>query len=95
MQRPAVYGSAPADTEYESIRIETGISDDDFIEVISGLEEGDMVIIEQNQASNSGFGMMGMGMPGMGGMPPGGGMPGGGMSGGGANRGGMGGGMPR
>ncbi len=90
MQSPAVYGSAPADTEYESKRIETGISDDDFIEVISGLEEGDMVIIEQNQASYSGFGMMGMGMPGMGGMPSGGGMPGAG-----GNRGGMGGGMPR
>ena len=98
---PAVYGNAPSDTEYEIRKVETGISDDDFIEIISGLEEGDMVIIEQNQTQSSGFGMMGgmpggmggMGMPGgMGGMSGGmGGMPAGnrqngGMSGGAGNR---------
>lgn len=89
-----VYGTAPGDTEYETVKVETGASDDDYIEIVSGLEEGDIVIIEQNQASTSSamYGMMAMG----GGMPDG-GMPGGGMGGGmpqgagnrGGNRGGM------
>jgi HlyD family secretion protein len=74
-----------ADTEYETVKVETGISDDSFIEIISGLEEGDIIIIDRNQSSTAtGFGM---GMTGMGGMPMGGmpgGMPSGGM--GGANR---------
>lgn len=76
MQRSAIYGSAPADTEYEIVKVETGISDDEYVEIISGLEEGDIVIIEQNQVSSASmFGMMGMGgMPGgMGGMSPAGG----------------------
>lgn len=97
IQAPVIYGSVPADTEVESVRIETGISDDDFIEVVSGLEEGDIVIIEQNQASSfTGFGMPGMngmsgGMPGGMGGAPGGNMGGSRMPSGG----GMGGGMPR
>ncbi len=107
IQSPAVYGSAPGDSEYETVKVQTGISDDDFIEIISGLEEGDIVIIDQNQASSGlGFGMMGMGgmSGGMGaGMPTGmGGMPAGGMgasrdtaSGGFSRNTGTGGGMPR
>lgn len=100
IQRPAgsfggasMYGTAPGDTEYDTVKVETGVSDDDYIEIVSGLEEGDVVIIEENQASGFRFGMMGMG-----GMPGGmGGMSGGNMGG---NRGGntggnrQGGGMP-
>lgn len=70
-----------------------GINNDSYIEVVSGLEEGEIVVLpplttsssNQGTANQSGFrmggGMMGGGMPG-GGMP-GGGMPGGGMMGGG------------
>ncbi len=88
IQAPAIYGSAPGDTEYEVVRVETGASDDDFIEIISGLEEGDIVIVEQNQASGMSSMMKMMSMGGMGAGAPAGGMAG-------ANRGAMGGGMPR
>lgn len=85
MGSASAYGTAPGGTEYETIKVETGISDDDYIEIVSGLSEGDMVIIEAQQANTGFFGMMGMGMPGaMGGMSAG------NM---GANRGGMGGNM--
>jgi len=69
-----------------------GINNDSYIEVVSGLKEGDIVVLpplttsssDQRTSGQSGFGMgggmMGGGMPG-GGMP--GGMPGGGMPGGG------------
>ena len=71
--------------------VETGISDSSYIEVISGLQEGDSVAYLQVSSSGDGAMMMG-GMPsGMsGGMPGGGGgMPsgGGGMPGGGGPRG--------
>ncbi|MBR3994641.1 MAG: HlyD family efflux transporter periplasmic adaptor subunit [Clostridia bacterium] len=83
MQMPAVYGTAPAETEYETVRVTVGISDDDFVEIVSGLSEGDIVIVEQNRnTSSSAMGMMGMGgMPSGGMMGMGGGMPSGGMSG--------------
>ena len=74
----------PKTAEYTEVTVETGISDDDYIEILSGLEEGDLVIVESATGSQNVFGMMGMG--GMGG-----GMPMGGMSGG--APGGMGGGM--
>lgn len=90
IQMPAVYGTAPAETEYETVRVTVGISDDDFVEIVSGLSEGDVVIIEQNRTSASGFGMMGMGgMPSGGMMGMGGGMSSGGMMGGGMPSGGM------
>ena len=78
-----VYGSAPGNTEYITVKVETGISADDYIEIISGLNEGDIVIIEQSQTSNifAMMGGMGAGMPT--GRMPAGGMPSGGM---GANR---------
>ena len=70
---------------FVAVRVVVGLSDENNVEIISGLAEGDVVAVKEEQTSMSfGFGMMG-GMPG-GGMP-GGGMPGGGMSGG--NRGGM------
>ena len=57
----------------------TGISDDSYIEITSGLQEGDTVVYIPNTSSDSDMGMMG-GMPGGGGGMPGGG--GGGMGGG-------------
>ncbi|MBR5236014.1 MAG: HlyD family efflux transporter periplasmic adaptor subunit [Clostridia bacterium] len=88
---------------YKSVVVETGINNTQYIEIISGLQEGDIVYIPQiiaSQSKDSSAPMMG-GMGGMGGGMSGGGMPGGmpsGMPGGsmGGNRsgGGMPGGMP-
>ena len=66
--------------DYYSVEVTTGVSGDDYIEIISGLQEGDTVVyIPTSSSSDSAFGMMG-GMPGgMGGGMPGGG---GGMGGG-------------
>jgi len=70
--------------QYYSVPVETGASDSNYIEIISGLQEGDTVAYIPTTASG-GFAMMGgmpVGMPGEG-MPGGGGMPsGGGMGGG-------------
>ncbi|MDD3164499.1 MAG: HlyD family efflux transporter periplasmic adaptor subunit [Oscillospiraceae bacterium] len=67
----ALEEQAPAGYVYVSV--ETGFSNDSYLEVTSGLQEGDTVAYEQT-SSNSGMTQMGM----MGGMA-GGGMPGGGM----------------
>ena len=73
---------------YKSVKVETGLNDDEYIEIISGLNEGDIVKAATVASSNGFNGMMGMGgmhggeMPGGGGGMPsggGGGMPGGGM----------------
>ncbi len=77
------YSTVPKTAEYEEVTVETGISDDEYIEILSGLEEGDVVIVESASGSQNAFGMMG-------GMGMGGGMSMGGMGG---NPGGMGGGM--
>lgn len=77
---------------YVYVRVEVGISDDDYAQVVSGLQEGDTVAYIAAVASSDGMPMM---MPGMAvtAMPGGGGMPsGGGMESGG--RGNQGGGMP-
>ena len=60
---------------YVSVEVEIGLSDDNYIEIVSGLQEGDTVAYIPT-ASSGGFGMM----MGMGGMPGGmgGGMPSGG-----------------
>lgn len=79
---------------YKTVNVEVGISNGQFIEVKSGLNEGDTVYSARTSSDSQSMmpGMMGGGMPG-GGMP-GGGMPGGGgMPSGGGNRSG-GGGMP-
>ena len=84
------YSTVPTGTEYTEVTVETGISDDDYIEIISGLNEGDVVIVESAApVSGNGWGNMMGGMSGMGGMPTG-GMPTGGAPSGG-NRGGTGG----
>ncbi len=67
---------------YRTVTVETGISDDSYVEILSGLNEGDIiyvpVVISESEQPM---------FPGMGGMPSGGmsggGMPSGGMSGGG------------
>lgn len=87
----ALPGSAALSNEdipsgYENVRVITGLSDGNYIEIISGLSEGATILLPDittsSTASTAQEGMMGMGggMPG-GGMP-GGGMPGGGMPGG-------------
>ena len=59
--------------QYVSVPVTTGITDGDYIEITSGLQEGDVVAyIPTSSSSDSGLGMM------MGGMPGGGGMGGGG-----------------
>ena len=85
---------------YVYVTVTTGESDDSYIEITSGLQEGDTVAYIRTSSGMGGFGMgmMPGGMPGMGGMS--GGMPSGGFSGGGMPGGGMpsggfgGGGMP-
>ena len=78
---------------YVYVPVETGVSDNSYIEILSGLQEGDTVAYPQAVSSGSSEGMMGgmpmgdmpMGeMPSMpsGGMPSGGSMPSGGMPGG-------------
>lgn len=85
------YGKADADTGYDEVRVTVGISDDDFVEITSGLKIGDVVIVEATLAPDSlnlPFGMMGDmggGMNNMGGgmnNMGGGRMPGGNMGGG-------------
>ncbi len=78
---------------YVYVQVETGVSDNDYIQITSGLQEGDTIAYIPAQSDQGSFEMMGGMMGGMsGGGMPGGGMPGGGMSGGGRPSGG--GGMP-
>lgn len=70
---------------FRAVEVETGLTNEDYVQIISGLNEGDEVYVPETSDS-AGFGMFG-GM--QGGAMPGGGMPGAGMSGGqpgGANR---------
>lgn len=84
----AVEGDAPEGYVY--VQVETGESDDSYVEIKSGLTEGDTVAYraaagaDQGMDAMGGMFAMGGGMPNMGG----GGMPGGGPSMGGGNRGG-------
>lgn len=78
---------------FHSVSVETGVSDDNFIEITEGLSDGDTIYVTPIQGNNMQQSMtmppMG-GMGGMsGGMPSGGRMPGGGMSSGGMSGGGM------
>ena len=72
--------------DYYSVEVTTGVSGDDYIEIVSGLQEGDTVVYIPTSSSSSEMGMMMGGMPGGmgGGMPSG----GGGMGGGGGGMGG-------
>ena len=93
--RRSGYSTVPKSTEYEEVTVETGATDGDYIEIVSGLSEGDVVIIETvNAASSFSWYNMGGGGPyggGGGNFSGGGGAYGGGgnFSGGGGNFGGM------
>lgn len=80
---------------FKTVDVETGISSDDFIEIVSGLNEGDVVYALSGNSNSENQMMPGMGggMPGGmgGGMPGGGGAPGGGGNRSGGPGGGMGG----
>lgn len=52
--------------ETTQVQIETGIENDAFVEVTSGLNEGDIVIIEEQESNNR---QNGMSIPNSGGMP--------------------------
>jgi len=81
--------SGEGEALYYSVPVEIGASDSDYIEIVSGLQEGDTVAYIPT-TSSGGFDMMGgmpggmpgEGMPGGGGMPSAGSRPGGGMGGG-------------
>ena len=81
-QSAAPQPSDAASGDYVSVQVTTGVSDGDYIEITSGLQEGDTVAYIQT-SSSGGMDMMMGGMPG-GGMSggSGGGMPGGGPGGG-------------
>ena len=79
-------GAVPAG--FRSVEVETGLVNDDYVEILSGLSEGDVVYVAES-SKTSGF-RFSMEM-----MPAGGGMPGGMPSGGGGAPGGGGGGGPR
>ena len=66
---------------YVYVRVTTGVSDDDYIEITSGLQEGDTVAYLRTSSGNNATMMMPGMMPG-GAMPSGGGMPSGGPGGG-------------
>ena len=72
---------------FKTVQVEVGISDDSFVEILSGVNEGDVVYVTPSTGNEQQ-----MMFPGMGGMP-GGGMPGGGLPGGGMPGGSMQGGM--
>ena len=73
-------GSVPSDTAYEEVVVEVGVTDNNYIEIKSGLNEGDVIILDEVNSMLSsdsstetmrGFGGMGMGgaMGGYGGGP--------------------------
>ena len=77
-----VESTAEDGKDYYSVEVITGVSGDDYIEIVSGLQEGDTVAYIPTSSSSGEMGMMMGGMPGGGmggGMPSGGG---GGMGGG-------------
>ena len=58
-----------APTGYNYVKVELGLSDSDFVQVVSGLEEGDEIAwLPDGPANSSLENMMGMGPMGMGGM---------------------------
>ena len=71
---PSAAGGQADENGYVSVQVTTGTGDDSYLEVTSGLQEGDTVAYIPTSSSDSGFGMMmGGGMPGGGGGMPGGG----------------------
>lgn len=62
-------GNVPAG--FRAVEVETGLMNDDFVEIVSGLSEGDQVYVAESSVSG-GFNMMPGGMGGPGGGPGGG-----------------------
>ncbi len=68
---------------FEAVQVETGIINDDYVQILSGLSEGDEVYVDPDSGSGTSMDMMMMGPGGMGGGMEGGpGGGGGGMGGG-------------
>lgn len=61
---------------FRAVEVTVGLTNDEYVEILDGLSEGDEVYV--NESSTSSSGMMGMMMQGGGGMPGGGGGPRGG-----------------
>ena len=78
-------GAVPAG--FRAVEVETGVVSDSYVEIRSGLAEGDEVYVAASSV-NTGMNMMGGMMPGGMGQTSGGGMPGGGPGGGGGQGGG-------
>lgn len=74
-------GEGGAPEGFRAVKVETGLISEDYVEIISGLEEGQEVYVSETTVRETA-------MPQMGGMP-GGGMPGGGQPGGGGRPGGQ------
>jgi len=55
-------GSVPAG--FRAVEVETGLSNDDDVQIVSGLSEGDIVYVDEASNSTSGFPMGGMSGPG-------------------------------
>ena len=83
-------GNVPAG--FKSVDVETGLTNDDYVEIVSGLSEGDEVYVAESTVSSNQMMMPGGNMGGMGGGPGSGGQ--GGPGGGGSGQGGPGGGRP-
>lgn len=84
-------GAVPAG--YRAVEVETGLTSDEYVEIVSGVSEGDIVYVSESSATTTTFMPGGMGGQGGGmGGQGGGGM--GGQGGGGQGGGGMGGGRP-
>ncbi len=69
----------PVPAGFRAVEVETGLISDSYVEIKSGLSEGDVVYVAESSTSSNSFMMGG---PGMGGGPGGGGPGGGGMGGG-------------
>lgn len=67
---------------FVAVQVETGINDDDYIEILSGLTEGDIVYVKSQSTTTTNPMMMMRNMGGMGGAPAGGPPSGGGNMGG-------------
>jgi HlyD family secretion protein len=58
------------DGQTVSTRVTTGLSNDSSVEIMSGLQEGDVVVVQQTTTRTGNVPIGGMGIPGMGGPPP-------------------------
>lgn len=91
---PILVGGSTLPDGWRAAEVKTGLSDDSYIEILSGLSEGDVVYVPEVQRQSSGEnfmggpGSIGGGDGGPGGGGPGGGGPGGGGPGGGGPGGG-------